>query len=775
MKKLIPILLIFFILISLQTFIHFNEKNKNLLKSIKNCNELNYDEHQLNRPENFSDFEIDLIIEDERKWKKIILNTHLSQYEDKSFTFDASYTNVKLIVKNKFNFKCLLKAKIKPHGDLLDHYRDFGPGYDPIYVLPSLKVKLVEGNIFGIVEFRLLVPKTRNEGNEIFATSLFEELGFYAPRTSYVRLNYNNKKYKFLFQEKLNKEFLENNSLQEGLFFAGDERFSFKYENKSSQNGKVIEEKETGISKFRITETKFLKRNEIFIKPAINTLEALNASSHFYSSSIKQSWLIDYFTSQKNYRYEKFFINLPKFDALMYAIGAGHGLSRDDRRFYLDILNESLIPIYYDGDVKIFSGDVFTSPNFNSDISQQLKQKNKFTNSAKIGAPPLIKKIEQLDIKKLKEKIENRGLNVPLNDLNSIKALIRNNLLILSNLSDNEIIDISTSIQHPIKNKKAINKNINASYLFILDDGFKQCDLLLISCEVKKLSKKETLLALNQKLQDKNANELILLGNQSKFEKLEDNYIEDKKIYSLNNFNFKIFGEIYFDINKELKHIKFFKNKKNSRVLFFDSMIEDWKIEFIDLTQDTKDIIIRDFNNLSGCINIYDSEVKNLKIFSKDTKCEDGINFVRSKGTIQELTIKNSLFDGFDADFSDLIIDKANIDNSNNDCLDFSYGIYILTNIKLNSCGDKAISVGESSKLELNNFIISNSVVGVSSKDNAVVNVNYGKIYDVKKCLSLYKKKQEFNGGLLSYKNLKCENYDDFAFKDNYSKLIVLN
>jgi hypothetical protein len=775
MKKLIPILLIFFILISLQTFIHFNEKNKNSLNSIKNCNELNYDEHQLNRAENFSDFEIDLIIDDERKWKKIILNTHLSEYEDKSFTYDATYTNVKLIVKNKFNFKCLLKAKIKPHGDLLDHYRDYGPGYDPIYVLPSLKVKLVEGNIFGIVEFRLLVPKTRNEGNEIFATSLFEELGFYAPRTSYVRLNYNNKKYKFLFQEKLNKEFLENNSLQEGLFFAGDERFSFKYENISSQNGKVIQEKETGISKFRITETKFLRRNEIFIKPAINALEALNASSHFYSSSIKQSWLIDYFTSQKNYRYEKFFINLPKFDALMYAIGADHGLSRDDRRFYLDILNETLIPIYYDGAVKIFSGDVFTSLNFNSDISQQLKQKKKFTNSAKIGAPLLIKRIEQLDIEKLKKKIENRGLNVPLNDLNSIKTLIKNNLLILSNLSVNQIVDISTSIQHPIKNKKAINKNINASYLFILDDGFKQCDLLLISCEVKKLSKKETLLALNQKLQDKNANELILLGKQSKFEKLEDNYIEDKKIYSLDNFNFKIFGEIDFDINKELKQIKFFKKKKNSRVLFFDSMIEDWKIEFVDLTQDTEDIINRDINNLSGCINIYDSEVRNLKIFSKDTKCEDGINFVRSKGTIQELTIKNSLFDGFDADFSDLIIDKANVDNSNNDCLDFSYGIYILSNIKLNLCGDKAISVGESSKLELNNFIISNSVVGVSSKDNAVVNVDYGKIYDVKKCFSLYKKKQEFNGGLLSYKNLKCENYDDFAFKDNYSKLIVSN
>ena len=92
--------------------------------------------------ENLSEIEIDLIIDEERKWKKIILNTHASEVEDKSFTFDAKFTDATLRVKNKFGFDCILKAKIKPHGDLLDHYRDYGPGYDPIYAIPSLKVKL---------------------------------------------------------------------------------------------------------------------------------------------------------------------------------------------------------------------------------------------------------------------------------------------------------------------------------------------------------------------------------------------------------------------------------------------------------------------------------------------------------------------------------------------------------------------------------------------------------------------------------------------------------
>ena len=67
-------------------------------------------------------------------------------------------------------------------------------------------------------------------------------MDFYAPRTTYANVIYNNKKYKFLFQEKLVKEFLEYNSLQEGLFYAGDERFSFKYEKNKKVDGKIIDD-----------------------------------------------------------------------------------------------------------------------------------------------------------------------------------------------------------------------------------------------------------------------------------------------------------------------------------------------------------------------------------------------------------------------------------------------------------------------------------------------------------------------------------------------------
>jgi hypothetical protein len=57
--------------------------------------------------------------------------------------------------------------------------------------------------------------------------------------------------------------------------------------------------------------------------------------------------------------------------------------------------------------------------------------------------------------------------------------------------------------------------------------------------------------------------------------------------------------------------------------------------------------------------------------------------------------------DGLDVDFSNIVVNRANIKNSKNDCLDLSFGQYILKKINLSGCGDKGLSVGEKSFVEL--------------------------------------------------------------------------
>ena len=180
------------------------------------------------------------------------------------------------------------------------------------------------------------------------------------------------------------------------------------------------------------------------------------------------------------------------------------------------------------------------------------------------------------------------------------------------------------------------------------------------------------------------------------------------------------------DIDEQQKN-KIYKSEL--RVLFTDSKIENWNLEFIDLIDNDK-VLRRDSNGLSGCLNIYDSKIKNSKIFTKNTKCEDAVNFVRTDGTISNLIISKSLFDGL-IDFSNLIIKNAEVNYSGNDCMDFSYGEYHLSEINLSMCNDKAVSIGESSKLKIDEFVIKDSIVGIASKDSAIANLKNGLIQNV--------------------------------------------
>ena len=48
--------------------------------------------------------------------------------------------------------------------------------------------------------------------------------------------------------------------------------------------------------------------------------------------------------------------------------------------------------------------------------------------------------------------------------------------------------------------------------------------------------------------------------------------------------------------------------------------------------------------------------------------CEDTVNFIRSSGTINKITISNAFRDAIDADFSELEFNEIDINNANNDC-----------------------------------------------------------------------------------------------------------
>ena len=80
---------------------------------------------------------------------------------------------------------------------------------------------------------------------------------------------------------------------------------------------------------------------------------------------------------------------------------------------------------------------------------------------------------------------------------------------------------------------------------------------------------------------------------------------------------------------------------------------------------------------MTGCVNIYNSTLNKVSISIRNSKCEDGLNIVRSSGTVESLYINDSLFDGADFDYSKITLNNIEIINSLNDCIDVSKGSYL--------------------------------------------------------------------------------------------------
>ena len=169
-----------------------------------------------------------------------------------------------------------------------------------------------------------------------------------------------------------------------------------------------------------------------------------------------------------------------------------------------------------------------------------------------------------------------------------------------------------------------------------------------------------------------------------------------------------------------------------------------------------------------------DSKFSGGEITVESSKCEDSINIIRSSGFINKIKIRDSFSDGADFDFSKLDIKGITVENSGNDCADFSYGEYTVRNAIFINCGDKAVSVGEKSKLKLKDFKINKTSIGVVSKDSSNVSVANGQINNNQNyCLGSYNKKQEFNGGYLEYIDISCDN--EILYSDPNSNLLALS
>lgn len=748
--------------------------------------------HNPNEKKILKNFEIN--IQDQRKFFKNISELYISgtksmSNESTSFAFIDKKKKRKyaseILVNYKNNGLCKFKAKIRIHGDLFDHIELVNG--NPI---PSLRVKLDEGNINGITRFILLRPRTRGYDNEIFITTILRQLKFLAPRTFKTNVKLFNQEVEYLFQESLKKEFLENNNRVEGPILESNEDF----ENPKIQQMTKISNKE------------WIKSN--YIKANIS-LEALHNYNLFFLKSYKLR--NNKFYSDEILRFNEGdllkneYLDIGVFDALMYATGSSHHLSYDDRRFYYDPILSQFEPIYYDGNSNVLSYikyDFYTGrlQNIFEDFkkikalnikdfknykktNQKLNNYPPVSNIARKGANSAFKKLQKIDKGLLLKNLHNNGFEII--SKKQIDTIINNiskklQLMASANISDN-FVEHNETIYLNYFDEMNLFTNTNLIFLHNFNDSKKNlsfveiCNYKAENCKYSNIDNKSLNKLIEQKGLNNNYNIFLSMSKKEylneKLKRKNNLNSEFKKRKINKDLEFLYNNDPKIDILKDQKKIIINVNNSTTRIIFNKVKIKDWSIKLNFKFE--QNVLFSQLYNLTGCLTFLDSSVENINLDISNSICEDSVNFIRSKGVIDYIKIDNSMSDGLDSDFSDLIIKNIYITNSKNDCADFSFGNYKINNATLINCGDKAISVGEQSIMEVNNLIINKSKTGIASKDSSKTKIFKSDISEVNECYAAYKKKQEFDGGYIFVNKSSCLNNEKNNLIDNYSKIVI--
>ena len=654
-----------------------------------------------------------------------------------------------IIFEIKDNSICKFPASVRSHGDLNDHLELINGN-----LISSLNINLKKGNIDNITKFILFVPKSRGFDNEIFVATLLKELNYLSPTTFYTDVTVGQIKSKYIFQEKIEKEFLERNKKIEGPIIEGYENFYKTYKMPA-----------------RISNIEWVKSSQNKIAISAAALSDLN-NFIFNHNNSKKEWssendLLSLDNKYLNIR-EKIILN--SYETFLFALDIVHGASISDRRFYYDIIYDEFYPIYYDGSSKILDNLNLRPLRFknlqNSDDINQIFNpypKPYVTKEAWLGTEYALNLILNLNVDKFYDQLKINNLKIEKKIIVQKLDLIKKRI---NKIKKNQPLNSNFEFPKNFYSNFFIDEIKFNKFIFlneIIDNNLEiqTCNFNLSKCIFDKISLENFKNFLEQKNQNFEYEKLFISNDFSAY----NNGVFTRSAKKLKKFNNYKYKNINLSTNEFVDHNIDFENNllelnyldADGRAIISYSSLKNFKIKFNNnfTNSNSKET---NFYGITGCLLISDSVVENISIEGSGSACEDAVNFLRTDGNIKLLKVTSSSYDAIDADFSNLNFKKIIVENSGNDCLDLSYGKYSVIDVFMNNCGDKGISVGEKSLLNLQGGIIQNIEIGVASKDQSLANIKNLEIINyTKKCFMKYQKKQEFGKGELFSENVICD------------------
>jgi len=181
---------------------------------------------------------------------------------------------------------------------------------------------------------------------------------------------------------------------------------------------------------------------------------------------------------------------------------------------------------------------------------------------------------------------------------------------------------------------------------------------------------------------------------------------------------------------------------------------------------------------LTGGVTFYESDIEMNNIHFLGNHTEDALNIVRSNFKLRDVTIKNTLSDAFDSDFSKGKVETSFFQNigskSGGDGIDSSGSEIVVSKTQFLNISDKALSVGENSNMRANEINIEATAIGAASKDGSRLFLSDSILTGIKQAgLMAYIKKAEYGSAEIIAKNLEFNSTDQHAVVQKENKISI--
>ena len=698
----------------------------------------------------------------------------------------------------------------------------------------SFRIKVRgDDTFFGMKQFSIHHPKTRNYVNEWLFQQALEREGIVSLRYDFVDVTINGKhKGIYALEEHFEKRLIEYNEHREGPIIRFNEDLVWA--------GMVVGNE--WISDF---DTEMYLSSDV---DAFQTGKILKDPTK-YEQFIKAKDLLDLFRNGSLKTSEVFDIDkLAKFIAISDLMGARHGNRWHNKRFYYNPITSKLEPIGFDSmagrkiDSLTFAGlnplhqkPIFDDPIFFAKYVQELER---------ISQPSYLDNLfteldagltRNIDIihkdypgYQLSKDIFYNNQNYIRTVLNPVKGLhayfyqnTTNESIILEvgNIQSIpiEILNVSykeSQIFEPKQNMNILQAKISSEPVqyekieFMLPEGFNWSDQCIADLRLnyKLLGtsrlRNETVFPWSHLSEDFLATDFI--RQKPNVEKFDFLFVDDvTKRILVKNGNWELNDNLiiptgYTVVCGEGTRLDL---KNNATILSYSPLLfygsEDYPIIIISSDSTGQGIAVLNageksilekvvFKNLSapsqhgwqltGAVTFYESpvEIDGCQL-SNNKAGDDMLNIVRS-----EFEIKNSLFehilsDALDVDFGKGSIFHTSFVDCGNDGMDFSGSVVDVTECFVNKAGDKGVSVGENSQVNINQMEFKNCYVAAASKDRSQVNIENVKISTCEVVFAAYQKKPEFGPSTMAVSFVEMVNVTTPYLIEESSTLLVDN